>query len=187
MSKKTQFRSTTVLGVIHNGECAMGADGQATMGDVVLKHNAKKVRTLYGSTILAGFAGATADAFTLFDLFEKKLEEFRGNELRAAVEMAKDWRTDRYLRRLEALLAVATINRLLLISGTGDVIEPDDNIIAVGSGGSYALAAARALVEHAPQLSAREIVESSLNIAGDLCVYTNKQISILELPDPSRQ
>ena len=187
MSENPKFRSTTVLGVIHNGKCALGADGQASMGDVILKHNAKKVRTLYGSTILAGFAGSTADAFALFDLFEKKLEEYRGNELRAAVELAKDWRMDRYLRRLEALLAVATINRLLLISGTGDVIEPDDNIIAVGSGGNYALAAARALVEHAPAMSARDIVQAGLNIAGDLCVYTNKQQIILELPNPVQQ
>ena len=168
---------------MHDGKVALGADGQATMGDVVLKHNAKKVRTLYGATLLAGFAGATADAFTLFDLFEKKLEQFRGNELRAAVELAKEWRTDRYLRRLEALLAVASIDRLLLISGTGDVIEPDDNIIAVGSGGNYALSAARALMQHAPHLSAKEIVEAGLNIAGDLCVYTNKQQIILELPN----
>lgn len=171
---------------MHNGTVALGSDGQATMGDVILKHNAKKVRTLYGSTILAGFAGATADAFTLFDLFERKLEEFRGNELRAAVELAKDWRTDRYLRRLEALLAVASVNRLLIISGTGDVIEPDDNIIAVGSGGNYARAAARALIEHAPALTARQIVETGLNIAGDLCVYTNKQLVILELPSPGQ-
>lgn len=186
MSKKKKFRSTTVLGVLHNGSVALGSDGQASMGDVILKHNAKKVRSLYGSTILAGFAGATADAFTLFDRYERKLEEFRGNELRAAVELAKEWRTDRYLRRLEAMLAIASMNQLLLISGTGDVIEPDDNIIAVGSGGNFARAAARALVEHAPSLSAREIVETGLNIAADLCVYTNKQQLILELPDPTR-
>jgi len=172
---------------MHNGTVALGADGQATMGDVILKHNARKIRMLYGSTIIAGFAGATADAFTLFDLYERKLEAARGNELRAAVELAKDWRMDRYLRRLEALLAVASENRLLIISGTGDVIEPDDNIIAIGSGGNFARAAARALVEHAPALSAREIVQAGLNIAGDLCVYTNKQQVIHELPDPSRQ
>lgn len=186
MSDKTKFRSTTVIGVLHNGQVALGSDGQATMGDVILKHNAKKVRSLFGGTILAGFAGATADAFTLFDLFEKKLQEYRGNELRAAVELAKEWRTDRYLRRLEAMLAIASMNQMLLISGTGDVIEPDDNIIAVGSGGNYARAAARALIEHVPTLTARQIVETALNIAADLCVYTNKQQLILELPDPTR-
>lgn len=181
MSKKNQIRSTTVIGVMHNGAVAMGSDGQATMGDVILKHKAQKVRTVFGATILVGFAGSTADALTLFDLYEGKLQEHRGNELRAAVELAKDWRTDRYLRRLEALLAIASKDRLLLISGTGEVIEPDDNIVAVGSGSNYARAAARALVEHAPTLTAREIVETSLNIAGDLCVYTNKEQVILEL------
>jgi len=151
------------------------------MGDVVLKHNARKIRSLYDGKIIAGFAGATADAFTLFERFETKLEEFRGNVLRSAVELAKDWRTDRYLRRLEALLAVASSDKLLLISGTGDVIEPDDNIVAIGSGGSYALAAARALIKNSPNLSANEIVEQGLEIAADICVYTNHSRTILEI------
>src|SRR5690606_16805608 len=138
----TRIRSTTVLGVLHNGKVALGSDGQATMKDTVLKHNVKKVRALHDGTLLAGFAGATADAFTLFERFESKLQSYGGNVTRAAVELAKDWRTDRYLRRLEALLAVASPERLLLISGTGDVIEPDDNVVAIGSGAPYALAAA---------------------------------------------
>ncbi|CAN5484378.1 ATP-dependent protease subunit HslV [soil metagenome] len=166
---------------MHNGRVALGSDGQATMKDTVLKHRARKVRTLFGGKILAGFAGATADAFTLFERFESKLEQFGGNVTRAAVELAKDWRTDRYLRRLEALLAVAASDRLLLISGTGDVIEPDDPVLAIGSGGPYALAAARAMLEHAPQLTAREIAEESLRIAGDICIYTNHHTTVLEL------
>jgi ATP-dependent HslUV protease subunit HslV len=177
-----EFHSTTVLGVRKDGAVALGSDGQATMGDVVLKHNAKKIRSLYDGKVLAGFAGSTADAFTLFERFEAKLDEFRGNVLRSAVELAKDWRTDRYLRRLEALLAVVSSDTLLLISGTGDVIEPDDNILAIGSGGSYALAAARALTKHAPKLSAREIVEEGLDIAADICVYTNHTKTVLEIP-----
>jgi len=181
-----KFRSTTVLGVIHNGRVALGSDGQATMGDVVVKHNAKKIRSLYDGKIIAGFAGATADAFTLFERFEAKLDEYRGNVLRSAVELAKDWRTDRYLRRLEAVLAVAAPDRLLLISGTGDVIEPDDNILAIGSGGSYALAAARALVRHSPDMSAREIVEQGLEIAADICVYTNHSRTIMEIEAEER-
>ena len=175
------IHATTVLGVIHDGRVALGSDGQATMGDTVMKHNAKKVRALHGGKILAGFAGSTADAFTLFERFEAKLEQFRGNTLRAAVELAKDWRTDRYLRRLEALLAVAAPDRLLLVSGTGDVIEPDDNVLAIGSGGSYALAAARAMVKHGQGLSARDIVEDGLSIAADICIYTNHNRTILEL------
>lgn len=175
------IRSTTVLGVIHNGKVALGSDGQATMGDAVLKHHARKIRSLYDGKIITGFAGATADAFTLFERFEQKLEEYRGNVLRSAVELAKDWRTDRYLRRLEALLAVASSDRLLLISGTGDVIEPDDNILAIGSGGNYALAAGRALVKHSPDLSARQIVEEGLMIAADICVYTNHNRLIMEI------
>ncbi len=151
------------------------------MGETVMKHRAQKVRSLYEGKIIAGFAGATADAFTLFERFEEKLDEFGGNLTRSAVELAKDWRTDRYLRRLEALLAVASPDRLLLISGTGDVIEPDDEILAIGSGGPYALAAARAMMKHASELTAKEIVEQSLQIAADICIYTNSEITMLEI------
>ncbi|MEM8486612.1 MAG: ATP-dependent protease subunit HslV [Bacteroidota bacterium] len=179
-----KIRSTTVLGVRHNGKVALGSDGQATMGNTVMKHKAQKVRALHGGKILAGFAGSTADAFTLFERFEEKLQQYGGNVTRAAVELAKDWRTDRYLRRLEALLAVASEERLLLISGTGDVIEPDDDIVAIGSGGSFALAATRALVKYGDNLSAREIVEEGLSIAADICIYTNHHINILELQSP---
>ena len=175
------FRSSTFVGSKHNGKVALGSDGQATMGNTVMKHKAQKVRSLYGGEILAGFAGATADAFTLFERFEEKLQQYGGNVTRGAVELAKDWRTDRYLRRLEALLAVASADRMLLISGTGDVIEPDDDILAIGSGGPYALAAARAMLRHAGQLSAREVVEQALHIAADICIYTNHQTTILEL------
>jgi ATP-dependent HslUV protease subunit HslV len=151
------------------------------MGNTVMKHKAQKVRTLFDGKILAGFAGATADAFTLFERFEEKLEQYNGQVTRAAVELAKDWRTDRFLRRLEALLAVASGERLLLISGTGDVIEPDDEILAIGSGGPYAQAAARALKKHAPDMSAREMVEESLRIAAEICIYTNDNITVLEI------
>ena len=151
------------------------------MKDTVLKHNVKKVRAIHNGQILAGFAGATADAFTLFERFEAKLQSYGGNITRAAVELAKDWRTDRYLRRLEALLAVASPEKLLLISGTGDVIEPDDNVIAIGSGASYALAAARAMLKHSPHLSAHDIVEDGLSIAADICIYTNHNTTVLEL------
>ena len=175
------IHATTVLGVRHNGRVVLGSDGQATMKDTVLKHSAQKVRPLFGGKILAGFAGATADAFTLFERFEEKLQKYGGNTTRAAVELAKDWRTDRYLRRLEALLAVAAADRLLLISGTGDVIEPDDDILAIGSGAPYALAATRALLKHGRELSAREIVEEGLHIAADICIYTNHNLTILEL------
>ena len=175
------LRATTVLGVLHNGKVALGSDGQASMKDTVLKHKVQKVRPLYGGKLLAGFAGSTADAFTLFERYEAKLEQYGGNTVRAAVELAKDWRGDRYLRQLEAMLAVAAPDRLLLISGTGDVIEPDDDVIAIGSGGSYALAAARAMLKHSPDLSAREIVEDGLAIAADICVYTNHNRTILEL------
>lgn len=175
------IRSTTVLGVRHNGRVALGSDGQATMKDTVLKHRVQKVRPLHNGRLLAGFAGSTADAFTLFERFEGKLEQHGGNVVRAAVELAKDWRGDRMLRQLEALLAVAAPDRLLLISGTGDVIEPDDPIVAIGSGGAYALAAARALLKHSPHLSAREIVEEGLSIAADICIYTNHQTTVLEI------
>jgi ATP-dependent HslUV protease subunit HslV len=166
---------------MHGGQVALGSDGQATLGNTVMKHKAQKVRALYGGKLLAGFAGATADAFTLFERFEEKLQQYGGNVTRAAVELAKDWRTDRYLRRLEALLAVASVDRLLLISGTGDVIEPDDNIVAIGSGGPYALAAARALLLHGHAMNARQIVEEALSIAADICIYTNHETSILTL------
>ena len=157
------------------------------MGDTVMKHRAQKVRTLYEGKILAGFAGATADAFTLFERFEEKLDQFGGNITRSAVELAKEWRTDRYLRRLEALLAVAGPDRLLLISGTGDVIEPDDEILAIGSGGPYALAAARAMMKHAPELTAKEVVEQSLMIAAEICIYTNNEITMLEIDAAEEQ
>ena len=177
-----KIKSTTVLGVRINGEVALGSDGQATLGDTVMKHKAQKVRSLHGGKVLAGFAGSTADAFTLFERFEEKLQQYGGMLTRSAVELAKDWRTDRYLRRLEALLAVASEERLLLISGTGDVIEPDDDIVAIGSGGPYALAAARGLIKHGTGLTARQIVQEGLSIAADICIYTNHHINILELP-----
>lgn len=180
-SSSTPIHATTVLGVRHNGRIALGSDGQATMGETVMKHKAEKVRSLYGGDILAGFAGSTADAFTLFERFEEKLQEYGGNVTRGAVELAKEWRTDRYLRKLEALLAVASPRRLLLISGSGDVIEPDDNILAIGSGGAYALAATRALIDHADDLSAREVVEKGLSIAADICIYTNDNFTIMDL------
>ncbi|WP_456428438.1 ATP-dependent protease subunit HslV [Rhodocaloribacter sp.] len=180
-SLRPPIRSTTVVGITLNGKVALGSDGQATMGNTIMKHKAQKVRSLYGGAILAGFAGATADAFTLFERFEEKLQQYGGNVTRGAVELAKDWRTDRYLRRLEALLAVASADRMLLISGTGDVIEPDDNILAIGSGGAYALAAARAMLRHADHLSARTVVEDALHIAADICIYTNHHTTILEL------
>ncbi|MFB6247866.1 MAG: ATP-dependent protease subunit HslV [Salinibacter sp.] len=173
--------ATTVLGVRHNGTIALGSDGQATMGETVMKHKAEKVRSLYDDDIIAGFAGSTADAFTLFERFEDKLQEYGGNVTRSAVELAKDWRTDRYLRKLEALLAVGSSRRLLLISGGGDVIEPDDNIVAIGSGGAYALAATRALLQSGQSLTAREIVEKGLSIAADICIYTNQNQTILDI------
>jgi ATP-dependent HslUV protease subunit HslV len=174
------IHATTVIGVIRDGKAAMGSDGQVTFGNTVMKHNAKKVRKLYNDTVLAGFAGATADAFTLIQRFEEKLESHRGNLQRAAVELAKEWRTDRYLRRLEAMLTVMNDKVAMLISGTGDVIEPDDQIITIGSGGPYALSAARAMLKHS-NLSAKEMVEESLKIAGEICIYTNLNITIEEL------
>ena len=175
-----EIRSTTIIGLVHKGQAAMGGDGQVTLGQTVMKHNAKKVRKLYNNTILAGFAGASADAFTLMERFEDKLEQYKGNLSRAAVELAKDWRTDKYLRRLEAMLAVVSKEKALIISGNGDVIEPDDNIVAIGSGGSYALASAKMLIKHT-NLSAKEIVEEALNTAADICIYTNKNIIIEEI------
>lgn len=172
-----QFHGTTILSVRRDGQVAMGGDGQVSMGDTVMKANARKVRRLYRERVLAGFAGGTADAFTLFERFEAKLEAHSGHLTRAAVELAKDWRTDRMLRRLEALMCVADAQASLIITGNGDVIEPPDAIMAIGSGGNYALAAARALVTETA-LSARDIVEKSLHIAGDICVYTNHQLTI---------
>jgi ATP-dependent HslUV protease subunit HslV len=175
-----RIKATTIIGLIHNGKAALGGDGQVTLGQTIMKHNAKKIRSLSNGTILAGFAGASADEFTLLERFEDKLEQFRSNLNRAAVELAKEWRTDKYLRRLEALIAVVSKEKALIISGTGDVIEPDDNIVAIGSGGSYALAAAKMLTKHS-NLSAREIVEESLKIASNICIYTNSNIIIEEL------
>ncbi len=171
---------TTILAVQKDGKVAVGGDGQVTLGHTVMKGSAIKVRTLRGGSVLAGFAGATADAFTLFEKFEAKLEEYNGQLTRAAVELTKDWRTDKYLRRLEALLIVADTSRVLTLSGTGDVIESDDGITAIGSGGSYALAAARALSQSS-DLSARDIVEQALKIAADICIYTNDHLTIEEL------
>jgi ATP-dependent HslUV protease subunit HslV len=174
-----RVRSTTILAVRRDGQVALGGDGQVTIGQTVMKSNAQKVRTLHGGKLLAGFAGAAADAFTLFEKFEEKLERYPGNLQRAAVELAKDWRSDRVLRRLEALLAVTDRDHSFVISGTGDIIEPDDGILAIGSGGSYALAAARALVENT-DLPPREIVRRGLEIAAEICVYTNANITVLE-------
>lgn len=175
-----EIHGTTVIGIIRDGKCAIGGDGQVTIGQSVMKHNSKKVRKLYNDTILAGFAGASADAFTLFERFEDKLQQYHGNLSRAAVELAKDWRMDKYLRHLEALLAVMNKDIALLISGNGDVVEPDDKIVAIGSGGNYALAAARVLIKHT-NLSSKEIVLESLDAASDICIYTNKNFSIEEI------
>ncbi|HET8883791.1 MAG TPA: ATP-dependent protease subunit HslV [Solimonas sp.] len=173
-----QFDGTTILAVRRDGEVALGGDGQVSMGNARVKGNARKVRRLYGDKVLAGFAGGTADAFTLFERFEGKLEKHGGQLVRAAVEMAKDWRTDRYLRRLEALLIVADTEATLMVSGNGDVMEPEPHgVLAIGSGGSFAAAAARALVENTP-LSAHEIVEKGLHIAADICIYTNHHLTI---------
>lgn len=174
------LRSTTVLGVKLGNQIALGGDGQVTLGETVMKEKAKKIRKLYNDTILAGFAGAAADAFTLFDKFESMLEKYNGNLSRSAVELAKEWRTDKYLRRLEALLAVADQENILIISGTGEIVEPDDQIVAIGSGGPYALAAARALVKHT-KLDAVHIVREALQITSGICIYTNDQIVVEEL------
>ena len=177
-----ELRGTTILAVRHGNGVAIAGDGQVTMGQaVVMKHSAKKVRRLYKGNVIAGFAGSTADAFTLFERFETKLEEYNGNLVRAAVELAKDWRKDRYLRRLEAMLLVADASTILILSGTGDVIEPDDGIAAIGSGGPYALAAARALCRHGGQkddMSAENIVRAAMGIAGEICVYTNNELTV---------
>ncbi|RJP55964.1 MAG: ATP-dependent protease subunit HslV [Deltaproteobacteria bacterium] len=174
------FKGTTILCVRHKGKVALGGDGQVTLNDTIMKHGAKKVRRLYNDNVLAGFAGTTADAFTLFEKFEGKLEQYHGNLTRAAVELAKDWRTDKILRRLEALLIVADKEHTLIISGNGDVIEPDEGAIAIGSGGAYALASAKALIKYS-DLDVKNIVEESMKIAADICVYTNDRIFIEEL------
>jgi ATP-dependent HslUV protease subunit HslV len=175
-----QFHGTTILSVRRDDQIVMGGDGQVTLGNTIMKGNARKVRRLYGDKVLAGFAGATADAFTLFEKFEGKLEQFSGNLTRAAVELAKDWRTDKVLRHLQALLCVADRSASLIVSGNGDVIEPENNLIAIGSGGPFAQAAARALVE-STDLPAREIVEKALAIAADICIYTNRNFTIEQL------
>ncbi|MCH1488420.1 MAG: ATP-dependent protease subunit HslV [Pseudomonadales bacterium] len=172
-----QYRGTTILSVRRNGQVAIGGDGQVSMGNTVMKGNARKVRRLYNEKVIAGFAGGTADAFALFERFEAQLEKYQGNLTRAAVELAKEWRTDRALRRLEALLAVADENNSLVITGNGDVIEPEDSLIAIGSGGPYAQSAARALLDNT-DLSATEIVKKGLSIAGDICVFTNHNHTI---------
>ena len=174
------FEATTILGIRHQGKVVVVGDGQVSLGQTVMKHSARKVRKLHHDKVIAGFAGATADAFTLFEKFEAKLEQFNGNLKRSAVELAKDWRTDRILRRLEALLIIADINDILVISGAGDVVEPDDGVIAIGSGGNFALAAARVLIKHT-HLDARTIAEESMRMASNLCVYTNDQLTFEEL------
>lgn len=175
-----QFRGTTILSVRRDNEVVIGGDGQVSLGDTVMKGNANKIRKLYRDQVVAGFAGGTADAFTLFERFEAKLETHQGNFMRSAVELAKDWRTDRMLRRLEAMLCVAHKDHSLIISGNGDVIEPEDNIMAIGSGGAFAKSAAKALLANT-DLSARDIVEKSLTIAAEICIYTNTHLTIEEL------
>jgi len=180
MTAKRVIRSTTVLSVRRGGSVVLAGDGQVTLGESVIKHTAKKIRRLYNDKILSGFAGSTADAFTLFSRFEAKLEQYHGNLGRAAVELAKDWRTDKYLRHLEALLLVCDKEQTYLLSGQGDVIEPDGSVAAIGSGGAYAQAAAQALSEHT-QLTARQIAEEAMKIAGKMCIYTNDKVTIEEL------
>jgi ATP-dependent HslUV protease subunit HslV len=175
--QSNKIYATTVLGVRRNGKVALGGDGQVTLGNTVMKHSALKIRRLYNQNILAGFAGAAADAFTLFERFEEKLERYSGNLPKASVELAKEWRSDRYLRRLEALLAVLDLDNTFIISGTGDIIEPDDGIAAIGSGGPYALASARSLVKFS-NLDAEEIVKEALSTASDICIYTNSNINV---------
>ncbi len=174
---KEKVRSTTIIGLIHNGSAAIGGDGQVTLGNTVVKHNSVKIRKLLNGKVLTGFAGSAADAFTLLGRFEEKLEQYSGNVSRAVVELAKDWRMDKYLRRLEAMLAVVSEDKTFIVSGNGDVIEPDDNIIAIGSGGMYALAAAKMLIKYS-DLSAEEIVREALKTAADICIYTNDKINI---------
>jgi len=177
MSRQSVIRGTTIIGIRRGGQVAMGGDGQVSIGETVMKEKARKVRRIYGDRILAGFAGSSADALTLFEKFESKIEQYKGNLTRAAVELAKEWRTDKILRRLEALLAVMDREHSLIVTGSGEVIEPDDGIVALGSGGGYALAAARALVKHS-DLDARQTVEECLNIASRICVYSNNEITV---------
>lgn len=172
-----KIESTTIIGVVHKGQAAIGGDGQVTLGNTVMKHNAVKIRKLGNGKVLCGFAGAAADAFTLMERFEDKLEQYRGNVSRAAVELAKDWRTDKYLRKLEAMLAVVSEDLALVVSGNGDVIEPDDKIVAIGSGGMYALAAAKMLKKYG-NLTAKEIVAEALKTASEICIYTNDKINV---------
>lgn len=179
-SESTRLRATTVIGVIRDGKAALGSDGQMTLGNTVIKHSTRKIRRLQHAPLITGFAGATADAVTLLDRFEEKLQSYGGQLERSAVELARDWRTDKYLRRLEAMLAVVSVDKALIISGTGDVIEPEDGIVAIGSGSMYALAAARALKAHT-DLDAGGIVRESLKIAADICIYTNDHIVVDEL------
>ncbi|HWF45280.1 MAG TPA: ATP-dependent protease subunit HslV [Candidatus Kapabacteria bacterium] len=176
-----KIRSTTVLGIVKDGKAALGSDGQVTLGNTVMKANAKKLRVLYNGQVIAGFAGSTSDALTLYDRFSNKLEEFRGNVPRAVVELGKDWRSDKYLRRLEAMLAVVSREHSYLLSGTGDVIEPENGIVAIGSGGPYALAAARAYLHANPTMAPRDVVEESLKISGEICIYSNLHLSIESL------
>jgi ATP-dependent HslUV protease, peptidase subunit HslV len=174
---KKKIKSTTILGIVHNGQAALGGDGQVSIGNTVMKHNAMKLRKIADGKVLCGFAGASADAFTLMERFEDKLQQYRGNVDRAAVELAKDWRTDKFLRRLEAMLAVISEDKALVVSGNGDVIEPDDKIVAIGSGGMYALAAAKMLKKYS-SLSAKELVKEALLTAADICIYTNDKINV---------
>lgn len=179
MKVTNQMHATTIFAIRHNGQCAMCGDGQVTLGNaVVMKHKAKKVRTLFNGQVLAGFAGSVADAFTLFEKFEGKLQTFNGNIMRASVELAQEWRSDKVLRQLEAMLIVMNKDNMLLVSGTGEVIEPDDGILAIGSGGHYALSAGRALARYSDQLSAKAIAQAALEIAGEICVYTNDHITL---------
>ncbi|MBS1979226.1 MAG: ATP-dependent protease subunit HslV [Bacteroidetes bacterium] len=175
---KNSIQSTTILAVMHNGHVAIGGDGQATMGNTIAKSNVRKIRKLQDGKIVVGFAGSTADAFTLLDRFDEKLSAYGGNMKRAAIELAKDWRTDRFLRRLEAMLITASKDELLMVSGTGDVIEPDHQVAAIGSGAMYAQSAALAMKKFAPQLSAEEMVRESLHIAADICIYTNHNLIV---------
>jgi ATP-dependent HslUV protease subunit HslV len=181
-----KMRGTTILTVRHKGKVAVAGDGQVTLDIMVMKHGARKVRRLYHDQVIVGFAGATADAFTLFERFDQKLEQFNGNLLRAAVELTKDWRTDRVLRHLEALMIAVSEENSLIISGNGDVIESDDEVMAIGSGGPYALAAARALIKHS-KLGASEITKEAMKIASDICIYTNDRITIEELDAPEKR
>ncbi len=174
---KQEIKSTTIIGVVHNGSAALGGDGQVSLGNTVMKHNALKIRKIADGKVLCGFAGGTADAFALMERFEDKLEQYRGNTSRAAVELAKEWRTDKFLRRLEAMLAVIAKDTALVISGNGDVIEPDDKIVAIGSGGMYALAAAKMLKKYS-KLSSKEIIEEALKTASEICIYTNDKINV---------